>query len=88
MLIKMVKKQGIYTGCFAMLSELDGYVIYSNKGTTRGDPLAMPVYVLSTIPLLCRLPKNVTQAQMIQVSVVKFHTCVCGGTSFHYLDHI
>ena len=26
--------------------------------------------------------------QMIQVSVVKFHICVCGRTSFHYLDHI
>ena len=26
--------------------------------------------------------------QMMQVLVVKFHICVCGGTSFHYLDHI
>ena len=41
---------------------VDGDVIYYNEGTTQGDPLAMPFYALSTIPLIRRLPNNVTQA--------------------------
>ena len=69
---------------------VDGDVIYSNEGTTQEDPLAMPFYVWSTIPLIRRLPNNVTQdsMQMMQMLMVKFHICICGGTSFHYLDHI
>jgi len=36
--------------------------LYSNKGTTQGDPLAMPFYALATIHLIQRLPTSVTQA--------------------------
>ena len=43
---------------FSSSTIVDGDVIYSNEGTTQGDPLAMPFYALSTVPLICKLPSN------------------------------
>ena len=37
-------------------------VLLSQEGTTQGDPLSMPLYALSTVPLIKRLPGSVLQS--------------------------
>ena len=41
---------------------IDGFSLLSQEGTTQGDPLAIPMYTIATIPLICSLPNNVQQA--------------------------
>ena len=40
---------------------IEGLVVLSEEGTTQGDPLAMPLYALATIPLINNLKGEVKQ---------------------------
>ena len=53
----------VLINCYRAPTQLfvDGYSLLSQEGTTQGDPLAMPMYTLATVPLIKSLPDSVTQ---------------------------
>lgn len=59
---------------------VDGDVLLSREGTTQGDPLAMPMYALATIPLIRKLKDNVND-----VSQVWFADDASGAGKVHRL---
>ena len=44
---------------------MDGEVLYSSEGTTRGDLLAMPMYALATIPLIKKLQCHLADVSQV-----------------------
>ena len=47
---------------------VDSDVLYSSEGTTQGDPFAMPLYALATIPLTKRLHCHLPDVSQIWYS--------------------
>ena len=58
--------------------------MFSEEGTTQGDPLTMPMYAFATLPLSGRLPNNVTQVWYAD------DACACGSiVKLHdWWDHL
>ncbi|XP_065902627.1 uncharacterized protein [Dysidea avara] len=52
---------------------VSGEVILSEEGTTQGDPLAMPMYALATVPLINQLHGTVDQVWYAD------DACACGS---------
>ena len=52
-----------------------GDTLLSEEGTTQGDPLAMPMYALATLPLSEQLPSDVTQVWYVDDD----DACACGS---------
>ena len=50
-----------------------GDILFSEEGTTQGDPLTMPMYALATLPLSDQLPNTVTQVWYAN------DVCACGS---------
>ena len=63
---------------------VDGDTILSQEGTTQGDPLAIPMYALATIPLIKKLHRNYKQVWYVDdaAAVGGLWTCAIGGIGY------
>ena len=61
---------------------IDGEVIYSQEGTTQGDPFAMAMYAIATLPLIHHLAES---ASARQVWFADDATAGGGGGQLHHL---
>ena len=66
---------------------VDGNIIWSQEGTTQGDPLAMAMYALATISLVYSLKSEILQVCYADdaSAVGKSLPYAIGGTGFHPL---
>ena len=72
----MLHVASLYAACFnaiILTLYIGGDTLLSEEGTTQGDPLAMPMYALATLPLSERLPSAVTQVWYAD------DACACGS---------
>ena len=54
---------------------VSGDIIISEKGTTQGDPLTMPMYAIAIIPLICHLNNDTNAVTQIWYAD---NACACG----------
>ena len=67
---------------------IDGEVLYSQEGTTQGDPLAMPFYALATVPLITKLSDSVDQTWYADNAAATGNiSCVPGGMTSSCMAH-
>lgn len=75
---------------------IGGQTVFSSEGTTQGDPLAMSMYALATVPLIHRLSSSVIQswyaddataAGRLQASREWWDNLVEAGPSFGYFPN-
>ncbi len=50
---------------------VDGDVIHSQEGTTQGDPMAMPMYAIATVPFIKKLTSGAKQTWYMQTTLLQ-----------------
>ena len=51
---------------------IDGTSLLSQEGTTQGDPLSMPIYAVSVVPVIKILPGKFGMFMMLLLGLVYF----------------
>ena len=68
---------------------VDGSTLYSQEGTTQGDPLAMPMYALALCPLIEKIKLDTSVIQLWYAddatAAGRVEHCVTGGMPLSHL---